>query len=575
MTQDASPAPDQPAEESESRNFLEVKIQEDLDSGKYPGVHTRFPPEPNGYLHIGHAKAICVNFGLARQFGGKTNLRFDDTNPVKEDEEYVRAIQEDVKWLGFDWEDRLFFTSDYFGRLYDSAVELIRRGKAYVCSLSAEQVREYRGGWNTVGRNSPDRDRPMEESLDLFERMKAGEFEDGALTLRAKIDMASPNMNLRDPPMYRIRRQSHHRTGNDWCIYPTYDWAHGLCDSFEGITHSLCSLEFQDHRPLYDWFLEALEVYQPEQTEFARLRLTHTVMSKRKLLRLVEEQRVDGWDDPRMPTLSGLRRRGFTPASLRSFCERIGVARFNSMIDLAVLENCVREDLNAWAPRRMAVLKPLKIVITNYPEDQVEEMDAVNNPNDPDAGTRKVPFSRELYIEQDDFLEDPPKKFFRLGPGREVRLRYAYFVTCQEVIKNDAGEVTELHCTYDPETRGGDAPDGRKVKGTLHWVSAKHGISSEVRLYETLFQDENPEDVEEGGDFIDGLNPDSKTVLSQAVVEPALGELEVGAQVQFERTGYFSVDLDSQKNRLVFNRTVTLRDTWAKLVKKGKQGKQG
>ena len=560
-----------------SLNFIQEIIAEDLKTNKWDGrVHTRFPPEPNGYLHIGHAKSICLNFGLAAEHeGGLCNLRFDDTNPIKEEAEYVASIKEDIRWLGFDWEDREYYASDYFEQLYQYAVQLIQKGKAYVCDLNPEQTREYRGTLTKPGKDSPYRNRSVEENLDLFKRMRAGEFPDGSRTLRARINMASPNLNMRDPVIYRILRASHHRTGDEWCIYPMYDWAHGLEDSIEGITHSICTLEFENHRPLYDWFLDELGVYHSQQIEFARLELTHTVMSKRKLLELVKEGRVSGWGDPRMPTISGLRRRGYTPESIRNFCKGIGVAKFNSVIDIARLEHGVREDLNKRAPRVMAVLRPLRVVIDNYPEDQAEELDAVNNPEDPGAGTRKVPFSRVLYIEREDFREDPPRKFFRLAPGREVRLRYAYFITCVDVVKDEqTGEVVELHCTYDPATRGGDSPDGRKVKATLHWVSAAHAIKAEVRLYDHLFTKENPGDVEEGSDYKANLNPDSLETLTSCRVEPSLAAAAPGSRYQFERQGYFCVDPDSSKDALVFNRTVSLRDTWAKIEKaQKKQGK--
>jgi len=554
-------------------NFVQQIIEEDLKTGKWDGrVHTRFPPEPNGYLHIGHAKSICLNFSLAKQYGGQCNLRFDDTNPTKEEEEYVRSIQTDIRWLGFDWEDRLFFASSYFQAMYDSAVRLIKAGKAYVCDLNAEEMRAYRGTLTTPGRESPHRNRSVEENLELFEGMKRGAFPDGSRVLRAKIDMSSPNLNLRDPVMYRIQKATHHRTGDAWCIYPMYDWAHGLEDSIERITHSICTLEFENHRPLYDWFLDALDAYHPQQIEFARLELTHTVMSKRKLLALVQEGLVCGWDDPRMPTLSGLRRRGYTPEAIRNFCERIGVAKFNSTIDIAVLEHSIREDLNKRAPRVMAVLDPIKIVLTNYPEDNEEQLDAINNPEDESAGTRQVPFARELYIERADFLEDPPRKFFRLAPGREVRLRYAYFITCTDVIKDASGEVVEIHGTYDPATRGGDAPDGRKVKGTLHWVSARHAVTAEVRLYDHLFSTPDPKDGEDGQDFRAALNPDSVKVIPDAKVEPSLANAPPGARFQFERLGYFCVDTeDTRPDKPVFNRTVTLRDTWAKVARQGKK----
>ena len=554
----------------ERLDFVRTIIANDNESGKHDGrVHTRFPPEPNGYLHIGHAKSICLNFGIAAEHeGGMCNLRFDDTNPTKEEMEYVNSIQEDVKWLGWNWEDRLYFASDYFEQMYEYAVELIKKGKAYVCDLTSEQMREYRGSLTEPGKDSPYRDRGVEENLDLFARMRAGEFEDGSRVLRAKIDMASPNLNMRDPIMYRILHATHHRTGDDWCIYAMYDWAHGLEDSIEGITHSICTLEFENHRPLYDWFLDELEIFHPQQIEFARLNLTYTVMSKRKLLRLVQENLVNGWDDPRMPTISGMRRRGYSSTAIRNFCKRIGVNKFNSTIDIAMLEHCLREDLNTNSPRVMAVLNPLKVVITNYPEGETEELDAVNNPQDESAGTRKVPFSRELYIERDDFMEDAPRKFFRLSVGREVRLRYAYFVTCTEVVKDTSGEVMELHCTYDPATRGGDSPDGRKVKGTIHWVSAEHAVDATVNLYDNLFTKENPEQTEEDEDFTVNLNSDSLKVLKGCKVEPSLAEATPEDRFQFERLGYFCVDKDSSPGGLVFNRTVSLRDTWAQMQKK-------
>ena len=555
-------------------NFIRNIIAEDMETNKYQGrVHTRFPPEPNGYLHIGHAKSICLNFGLAAENkGGLCNLRFDDTNPSKEDVEYVDSIMEDVQWLGFDWEDRLFYASDYFEQLYQYAMQLTKAGKAYVCDLSAEEMREYRGTLTEPGKDSPYRIRSIEENLDLFERMRAGEFEDGSRTLRAKIDMASPNLNMRDPVMYRILRAEHHRTGNKWCIYPMYDYTHCLSDSIEGITHSICTLEFEDHRPLYDWFLDELGVYHPQQIEFARLNLNYTVMSKRRLLELVEQGYVKGWDDPRMPTLSGLRRRGYTPESIRNFCERIGVAKRDSMVDVALLEHCLREDLNKRAQRVMGVLRPLKVVIDNYPEDQVEELDAINNPEDPAMGTRKVPFSRVLYVEREDFREDPPKKFYRLAPGREVRLRYAYYITCVNVVKDEkTGEVVELHCTHDPATRGGDSPDGRKVKATLHWVSAPHSLEAEVRLYDRLLTVQNPSDESEDADYKDYLNPDSLQVLTSCRVEPSLEGAAPGSRYQFERQGYFCVDYDSSDKKLIFNRAVSLRDTWAKIEKAQKK----
>jgi glutaminyl-tRNA synthetase len=550
------------------RDFVRDIVAEDCKTGKWGGrVHTRFPPEPNGYLHIGHAKSICLNFGIAKEFGGKCNLRFDDTNPEKEEQEYVDSIIEDVRWLGWDWENRLYFASDYFEQMYNWAAELIRNGKAYVCNLTADEVTQYRGTFAAPGKGSPYRDRSIEENLDLFARMRAGEFADGSKTLRAKIDMSHPNLNMRDPIMYRILHASHHRTGDTWCIYPTYDWAHGLEDSIEKITHSICTLEFENHRPLYDWFLDALGIYHPQQIEFARLNLTYTVMSKRKLLKLVQDKYVAGWDDPRMPTISGLRRRGYSPEAVRNFCAVIGINKFNSTIDMALLEHCLREDLNKTSPRVMAVLRPVKVIIDNYPQGQVEQMDAVNNPEDQSAGTRKVPFGREIYIERDDFMENPPAKFYRLAPGREVRLRYAYFIKCANAVKDKDGNVVELHCTYDPATRGGDAPDGRKVKSTIHWLSAKEAISAEVRLYDNLFTKENPEDVPEGKDFTANLNPKSLEVLSNCFVEPSLKDAKPLSRYQFERLGYFCVDPDSSKDKLVFNRTVTLRDEWAKIQK--------
>ena len=551
-------------------NFVRDIVLDDLKTNKYQGrVHTRFPPEPNGYLHIGHAKSICLNFGLAAEFGGKTNLRFDDTNPEKEETEYVESIIDTVHWLGFDWENRLFYASDYFGQLYEWAVQLIKSGKAYVCDLTADQIREYRGTLTEPGRESPYRNRSIEENLDLFARMKAGEFPDGARTLRARIDMASPNFNLRDPIMYRILHAEHHRTGNQWCIYPMYDYAHGQSDSIEGITHSICTLEFEDHRPLYDWYIENIGIYHPQQIEFDRLSVTYTLLSKRKLLQLVNEGVVRGWDDPRMPTLSGIRRRGYTPEAMRAFAGSVGVSKTNGVIDLGRLEYFVREDLNKRALRVMAVLRPLKVVIDNYPEGQVEEMDAVNNPEDPNAGTRKVPFSKVLYIEQEDFRENPPKDYFRLSPGREVRLRYGFFIKCTDVVKDADGNVTEVHCTYDPETRGGNAPDGRKVKATIHWVSAAHAVPAEVRIYDTLFSKEDPGDVPEGQDWRVNLNPNSLEVLTGARLEPSLADAQVGANYQFERLGYFCVDPDSKPGAPVFNRTVALKDAWAKIEKRG------
>jgi glutaminyl-tRNA synthetase len=550
-------------------NFIRDIILDDLKTGKYQGrVHTRFPPEPNGYLHIGHAKSICLNFGLAQEFGGKTNLRFDDTNPEKEEVEYVESIMRDVQWLGFQWNGEALYASDYFDQLYEWAIVLIKKGKAYVCDLSADEVRATRGTLSEPGKESPYRNRSVEENLDLFARMKAGEFPDGARTLRARIDMASPNFNLRDPIMYRIVHANHHRTRDKWCIYPMYDFAHGESDSIEGITHSICTLEFEDHRPLYDWYVENIGIYHPQQIEFDRLNLTHTLLSKRRLLQLVIEGRVRGWDDPRMPTLSGIRRRGYTPEAMRTFCANIGVSKTNGIIPLSTLEYYIREDLNRRALRVMGVLRPLKVVIDNYPEGQVEEMEAVNNPEDPSAGTRKVPFSKVLYIEQDDFRENPPKDYFRLSPGREVRLRYAFFVKCVDVVKDAAGNVTEIHCTYDPATRGGNAPDGRKVKATIHWVSAAHAISAEVRLYDTLFTKENPGDVEAGQDFTANLNPNSLEVLTGSKLEPSLANATEGARYQFERLGYFCVDPDSKPGALVFNRTITLKDTWAKIEKR-------
>ena len=562
-------------EHTPAPNFIRNIVEEDLKTNKWGGrVHTRFPPEPNGYLHIGHAKSICLNFGIAAEYeGGLCNLRFDDTNPSKEDIEYVESIMADVKWLGFDWDDRLYYASDYFEKLFEFALQLIKKGKAYVCDLSPDEIRKYRGTLTEPGRNSPYRDRSNEENLDLFQRMRAGEFEDGSRVLRAKIDMASGNLNMRDPVIYRILRAEHHRTGPAWCIYPMYDFTHCLSDSLEGITHSICTLEFEDHRPLYDWFLDELNVYHPQQIEFARLNLSHTVMSKRKLLMLVKQGHVSGWDDPRMPTISGLRRRGYTPESIRNFCERIGVAKRDSMVDIALLEHCVREDLNKRALRVMGVLRPLRVVIDNYPEDRVEELEAQNNPEDPGMGTRKVPFSRVLFIEQDDFLESPPKKFYRLAPGREVRLRYAYFIKCEGVVKDEkTGQVVELRCTYDPNTRGGWAPDERKVKATLHWVSAPHSLPAEVRLYDHLFSvaapGAAPSDEQPGSDFTAYLNPNSLERLVDCRIEPSLSDAAPGSPYQFERLGYFSADaVDSRNGALVFNRTATLRDTWAKLKK--------
>ncbi len=568
-----NPSNSTPPEEPKSgpSNFIRDIIVDDLKTGKFQGrVHTRFPPEPNGYLHIGHAKSLWLNFGLAQEFGGKTNLRFDDTNPEKEETEYVDSIMEMVHWLGYDWEDRLFYASDYFPQLYEWALQLIQAGKAYVCDLSAEQIRQYRGTLTEPGKESPYRNRSVEENLDLFERMRAGEFPDGSRTLRAKIDMASPNLNMRDPVMYRILHAEHHRTGDAWCIYPMYDFAHGQSDSIEKITHSICTLEFEDHRPLYDWYVEQLGIYHPQQIEFDRLNLTYTMMSKRKLLKLVQDGHVRGWDDPRMPTLAGIRRRGFTPEALRNFCAAIGVSKTTGIVELGLLEHHVREDLNKRALRVMAILRPLKVVIDNYPEGQTEEMEAVNNPEDASAGTRQVPFSKVLYIEQDDFREDPPKQYYRLSPGREVRLRYGYFITCTGVVKNDAGDVVEVHCTYDPATRGGNAPDGRKVKATIHWVSAQHAVEAEVRVYDNLFTKENPNDAPEGQDFTANLNPRSLEVLTTAKLEPSLRDAKVGAYYQFERLAYFCVDPDSRPGHPVFNRTLPLKDTWAKIEKREK-----
>jgi glutaminyl-tRNA synthetase len=551
-------------------DFIRQIVADDIKTNKWGGrVHTRFPPEPNGYLHIGHAKSICLNFGIAEEFSGLCNLRFDDTNPIKEEQEYIDSIIEDVRWLGFDWQDRLYYASNYFEQMYQYAIQLIKAGKAYVCDLTAEQTREYRGTLTEQGKNSPYRNRSVEENLDFFERMKAGEFPDGSRTLRAKIDMAHPNLNMRDPVMYRILHAAHPRTSDKWCIYPTYDWAHGLEDSIEKITHSICTLEFENHRPLYDWFLDQLDIFHPQQIEFARLNLTYTVMSKRKLQQLVQKGLVNSWDDPRMPTICGLRRRGYSPSAIQNFCRVIGINKFNSTIDIALLEHCLREDLNKTSARVMAVLKPLKVVIDNYPEGKVEQMEAVNNPEDPSAGTRKVPFSRELYIEQDDFMEQPPKKFYRLSVGREVRLRYAYLITCKDVVKDANGQIVELHCTYDPATKGGDAPDGRKVKSTLHWVSAKHAIKAEVRLYDNLFTKENPDDVDEGKDFTASLNLNSLEVLTDCFVEPSLKDAKPLNRSQFERLGYFCVDSDSSSDKLVFNRTVTLKDPWAKIKNAG------
>jgi glutaminyl-tRNA synthetase len=552
------------------KDFIREIIDQDLEEGRYDRVHTRFPPEPNGYLHIGHAKSICLNFGISKDYSGKTNLRFDDTNPTKEEQEYIDAIKKDVRWLGFDWEDREFYASDYFDQLYEWAIKLIKEGKAFVDDLTADQIREYRGTLTEPGKESPYRNRSVAENLDLFERMKAGEFPDGTRVLRAKIDMSSGNVNLRDPVMYRILHADHPRTGNKWCIYPMYDWAHGESDSIEKITHSICTLEFEDHRPLYDWYIQQLGIYHPRQIEFARLNLTYTVMSKRRLLDLVNSGVVQGWDDPRMPTLSGIRRRGYTPEAMRTFCDRIGVGKAEGIVDIALLEYFLREDLNKRAPRAMAVINPLKVVIENYPEDKSEMLECVNNPEDPSAGTRLVPFSKVLYIEEEDFREDPPKQFFRLAPGREVRLRYAYFITCKEVIKDPSGKIIELRCTYDPATKGGDSPDGRKVKATMHWVSATHAISAEVRLYDYLFSKADPDDVEEGKDYKSNLNPKSLEIINDAKLEPSLKEAKPGDTYQFERMGYFCMDPDSTDAKPVFNRTVTLRDTWAKIEKKQK-----
>lgn len=551
---------------SSSSNFIRDAVEEDLRSGRFSNVLTRFPPEPNGYLHIGHAKAICIDFGTAGAFGGKTNLRFDDTNPVKEDVEYVDAIKEDIHWLGYDWEDREYYASDYFEQLYEFAVRLIKKGKAYIDDLSADQIREYRGTLTEPGKNSPYRDRPVEENLDLFERMRKGEYPDGARVLRAKIDMSSGNLNLRDPVMYRILHASHHRTGDRWCIYPMYDFAHGQCDSIEGVTHSLCDLAYEDHRPLYEWFLNELDIFRSRQIEFSRLNLSYTLLSKRYLKQLVEAGHVKGWDDPRMPTLCGMRRRGYTPEAIRGFINQIGVSKKENVIDLSILEEAVRQDLNRHTRRAMCVLNPLKVVITNYPEGQVEELEALNNPEDPSAGTRKVPFTRVLYIEQDDFMENPPPKYFRLAPGREVRLRYGYIIKCEGFSKNEqTGEIEEIHCTYDPQTRGGYAPDGRKVQGTIHWVSAQHAQEAEVRMYDRLFNTPNPGRAEEGKSFLDYLNPASLQTLSRCKIEPALAGAAVGMRYQFERKGFFCVDVDSTPQRLVFNLTVPLRDTWAKI----------
>ncbi len=561
-------------------DFIREAVEADLKDGRFGGVvHTRFPPEPNGYLHIGHAKAMSISFGIAEEYGGLYNLRFDDTNPSAEKSEYVEAIKEDIRWLGYDWEDRLFYASDYFEKLYDWALVLIKKGKAYVCDLSDDEIRKYRG--TTVfskdgrritppGKDSPYRNRSVKENLDLFSRMRAGEFPDGAKTLRAKIDMSHPNLNMRDPVMYRIMHAEHHRTGKKWCIYPMYDWAHGQSDSIEGITHSICDISFENHRPLYDWFLDRLEVHHPRQIEFGRLNITYTVTSKRILRQLIEEGTVEGWDDPRLPTLCGLRRRGYTPESIHEFCKRTGISKNEGTVEIQLLEHCLREHLNLAAPRHLAVLDPLKVIITNYPEDKEEDLDAVNNPEDENAGKRKIPFSRELYIEREDFMEEAPKKFYRLAPGREVRLRYAYFITCREVIKDESGRITELHCTYDPKTRGGDSPDGRKVKGTIHWVSARHAVKAEARLYEHLFTKESPMDAEEGKEWKDNINKSSLKVIKEAFVEPALARVNPGYRCQFERLGYFCMDPDSRPDSPVFNRIVPLRDSWKKIHARGK-----
>ena len=574
MKADESNSKSEPSEPARYLNFIEEIIEDHKRTGRFDGrVHTRFPPEPNGYLHIGHAKSICLNFGFAEQYGGFCNLRFDDTNPTKEEVEYVESIMEDVRWLGFDWGDRLYYASGYFEQLYEWAAQLVKAGKAYVCDLNADEMRAYRGTLTEPGKNSPYRTRGVDENLDLFQRMRAGEFADGSRTLRAKVDMAHPNLNMRDPVMYRILHAHHHRTGDAWCIYPTYDYAHGQSDSMERITHSICTLEFENHRPLYDWYLDAIGIYHPQQIEFARLNLNYTVLSKRRLIELVEGGYVSGWDDPRMPTIAGFRRRGYTPEAIRNFCKDVGVAKFTSVIEMARLENSIREDLNKRAPRVLAVLRPLRVVIDNYPDGQTEELEAINNPDDPAAGTRKVPFSRVLYIERDDFREDPPKQFFRLAPGKEVRLRYGYYITCVSVSKDPkTGEVVELHCTYDPATRGGSSPDGRKVKGTIHWVSAAHAIEAEVRLYDHLFLKPDPDDVPEGQNYLANLNPKSLEVLKGCRLEPSLAAAAPGNRYQFERQGYFAVDKDSRRGELVFNRTVSLTDTWAKIEKAQKKG---
>jgi glutaminyl-tRNA synthetase len=568
-TMDKTPEGEDEINESRPVDFIRAIIEEDIRTGKHDGrVHTRFPPEPNGYLHIGHAKSICLNFGIAEQYGGLCNLRFDDTNPSKEDIEYVDSIMEDVRWLGFTWDDREYYASDYFEQLYEFAIQLIKAGKAFVCDLTAEQVREYRGTLTEPGKESPYRDRSVEENFDLFTRMHAGEFEDGSRTLRAKIDMASGNINMRDPVMYRILRATHHRTGDKWCIYPMYDWAHGCSDSIEKITYSICTLEFEAHRPLYDWYLRELGIFLSRQIEFARLNLTYTIMSKRKLLMLVEQGKVTGWDDPLMPTISGLRRRGYTPESIRNFAATIGVAKKDNRVSIDLLDHCLREDLNKRAPRIMGVLHPLKVVIENYPEDKTEELEAINHPEDPTMGTRMLPVSRELFIEREDFMEDPPRKFFRLAPGREVRLKHAYFIKCESSVKDEDGEIVELRCTYDPETKGGDAPDGRKVRGTLHWVSASHAADATARLYGRLFTKENPDNVEEGRTYLDYINPDALEELKGCKVEPSLKDSSPGTHFQFLRHGYFCEDIDSTADALIFNRTVPLRDTWAKIKKK-------
>ncbi|MDO9087064.1 MAG: glutamine--tRNA ligase/YqeY domain fusion protein [Anaerolineaceae bacterium] len=550
----------------ESSNFIKEAIEDDLKSGRFQSVHTRFPPEPNGYLHIGHAKAICIDFGMAEVFGGKTNLRYDDTNPVKEDTEYVDAIKEDIRWLGFEWDDREFYASDYFDQLFQWAEQLILQGDAYVDDLSPDEIRQYRGTLTEPGKNSPFRDRSVEENLDLFRRMKNGEFQDGARVLRAKIDMSSGNINMRDPVMYRILHASHHRTGDSWCIYPMYDFAHGQSDSIEGITHSLCDLAYEAHRPLYDWFVEKLGIFHPRQIEFSRLNITYTILSKRFLKMLVDNQLVNGWDDPRMPTLCGMRRRGYTSKAILDFLDKVGVAKNESVVDISLLEYCVRDDLNLTSNRVMAVLNPLKLVIDNYPEEKVEFLEAINNPEDENAGTRQVPFSKVLYIEKDDFMETPVKKFFRLAPGNEVRLRYGYYVKCTHVVKDEHGEITEVHCTFDPETRGGYSPDGRKVKGTIHWVSAQHALNAEIRLYDRLFIKPDPDNTEEGQTFLDNINPDSFSIVGNCKVEPSLIASKPGDRFQFERQGYFCVDLDSQNGKIIFNRTVSLKDSWAKII---------